>query len=360
VKGSYKDISGVITNTQYEDTGLKSGTYYYKVRAVAAISSGAKAKTTYGDYSDVSSVMVVPEQVQGLEANAEGFSGISLSWNETEEADGYVVSRSDSPDGTFKKIATVKGKTSYTDAKCNEGETYYYCVAAYRSSVKSVGMNSKTAKAVAGGGVVSVNELSATAVSDTNIKLTWNAVPGAKSYQIYRSVGSKKAIGTSPYKTVTKNSYTDVVKTSTADFDQQIYYTVYAVSAGGNKSVAATANCNRVMIPTITDYKVTGDGEVILTVTYPSSSKAIKWINVFQGSTEKKVRECSLKDYDFTETINMEATMPKKLKVYTEFDKPGTYYIALNSEVNTENMNANGSYGFVASEKSNIVRVVIP
>ena len=58
---------------------------------------------------------------------------MSLSWKKVKNATGYYIYRSTSRDGEYKKIATTS-KTSYTDKKIPEMNTYYYKIAAYRKT----------------------------------------------------------------------------------------------------------------------------------------------------------------------------------------------------------------------------------
>lgn len=68
----------------------------------------------------------------------------SLRWKKVTNATGYYIYRSTSRDSGYKKVATVIGKTSYTDKKSlKNGGYYYYKIVAYRKS------GSKVTKSVA-------------------------------------------------------------------------------------------------------------------------------------------------------------------------------------------------------------------
>ena len=58
---------------------------------------------------------------------------VSVSWNKTNGATGYVVYMATSKNGKYSKIATLKGnsKVSYTKTGLTKGKTYYFKVAAY-------------------------------------------------------------------------------------------------------------------------------------------------------------------------------------------------------------------------------------
>lgn len=64
-----------------------------------------------------------------------GTAQASLRWKKVTNATGYYIYRSTSENSGYKKIATVTGKTSYTDKKSlkNSG-TYYYKIVTFRKS----------------------------------------------------------------------------------------------------------------------------------------------------------------------------------------------------------------------------------
>lgn len=74
---------------------------------------------------------------------------VDLTWSKVSGAKGYQIYRATSKNGTYKKIAAVSGKTTYSDDSVIENKTYYYKVRAYKkvsgktkyssySSIKSV------------------------------------------------------------------------------------------------------------------------------------------------------------------------------------------------------------------------------
>ena len=60
-------------------------------------------------------------------------NSVKLSWSKVSGAQGYEVYRSTSKYGTYKKVATVSGKT-YKNTGLTKGKTYYYKVRAYKKS----------------------------------------------------------------------------------------------------------------------------------------------------------------------------------------------------------------------------------
>lgn len=64
-----------------------------------------------------------------------GRHSANLRWKKVSNATGYYIYRSTSENGYYKKVATVKGKTSYTDKKSlKKSGYYYYKIVAYRKS----------------------------------------------------------------------------------------------------------------------------------------------------------------------------------------------------------------------------------
>ena len=89
---------------------------------------------------------------QSLKVSKAGTTKATLTWKKVKNATGYEVYRSDSKNGTYKKVTTISkaATVKYTDKKgLKKGKTYYYKVRAYNkvkgkknysnySSVKSV------------------------------------------------------------------------------------------------------------------------------------------------------------------------------------------------------------------------------
>lgn len=130
-----KTITSGSTST-YSDKSksLKLGrTYYYKVRAYAK--SGGK--TVYGSFTPVKAQkkQVSTPKITGVKKS---YTSVKISWKKVGGASGYRIYRSSSPNGKYKKIATIRKSSakSYTNSKLSSGKTYYYKVKAYRKSGK--------------------------------------------------------------------------------------------------------------------------------------------------------------------------------------------------------------------------------
>ncbi len=130
-EGKYKIIAKPAGTTySYTDTKLTTGQpYSYKVKAYKTI-NGKKYKSPR---SKAVSAKPVPGKPKKPLITNTG-RGLTISWKSIKGASGYILYRSTSKNGTFKKKKTLKGKTSvsFVDTKVTAGRTYYYKVVAYR------------------------------------------------------------------------------------------------------------------------------------------------------------------------------------------------------------------------------------
>ncbi len=135
--GSYSKI-GTTTKTYYTDKKAKSGKkYYYVVKAVNEAGSSSSS-SSLSKYYLADPTLKTPQSTK---------KGVVLKWNKITGADGYVVYRK-TGSGSYKKIATVKGKSkvTYTDKSAKKGKTYTYKVKAYKSETYSAYSNTKKIK----------------------------------------------------------------------------------------------------------------------------------------------------------------------------------------------------------------------
>ncbi|MGN0443769.1 MAG: leucine-rich repeat protein, partial [Acutalibacteraceae bacterium] len=118
------------TKTTYTFTKLSKGTTY-KVRVTAYKTIDGK-KVSSSVYTQLTTATKPGTPTLKVKAGAKK---ASLSWNKQTGASGYVVYMATSKNGTYKKIATVKGgtKVSYTKTGLTKGKTYYFKVKAYKT-----------------------------------------------------------------------------------------------------------------------------------------------------------------------------------------------------------------------------------
>ena len=269
--GTYKKIKKIDSGrtTSYIDEGLTTGTkYYYKVRAYCTVNK----KAVYGEYSAIASGKPIP-QTPVIEAKSTDYQTVTISWKSVAGSDGYRIYRSETADGTYKLAKTVgSAKTSYKNKKLTTGKEYFYKVRAYcnKNGKKVFSQYSEVKSAVPV--LNKPTNLKAVVENDNQIKLTWDAVSGAKTYTVLRSTSL-----TGTYKVATEicntNSYIDTNVTNGKTY----YYKVFAVRGSAVSettepvmavAVSLTLSVSEVVMKTGTQVKVSA-------ATKPSS--AIMW-----------------------------------------------------------------------------------
>ncbi len=203
-------------------TRLASGT----VTITASTASGQTAS------------LQIMEKLKAPTAKISSYSptAVKISWNKIGNAAGYVVYRSTSKTGTYKKIGSTTGcnSTSYTDKTVTAGKKYYYKVKARGTTSDANSVNSKVISATAR---LKTPVATAKRVSATSIKVKWNKVSGATGYTIYRA--SSK---TGTYKKIAavKSSVTSYTNKNLTNGKN--YY--YKVVATGKKAAYKSAASN--------------------------------------------------------------------------------------------------------------------
>lgn len=179
-----------ITLLSYDDTTAVFGaTYSYTVSAVNEHGQGAQSTADTG-YVGCGSQAVTPA---GLAASTDQLSQITITWTAVSVATSYNVYVSDTADGTYTLLSSVTG-TSYVQTGLAENATRYYKV----SSVNLCGESSLGSYVIGQTAcplLVMPTGLSATTDQADRIDVTWDAVSGATSYNVYIN-GSSTAVST--------------------------------------------------------------------------------------------------------------------------------------------------------------------
>ncbi|MDO5410593.1 MAG: fibronectin type III domain-containing protein [Lachnospiraceae bacterium] len=199
--GNYQSIA-IVTNSDYADAmsytdkNVHAGTtYYYKVCAY-------NPDFTYPDgyLSEALSASPIPARLK-LAAKAASYSSIHLSWKKGETGvSGYKIYQAESKNGSYKRIKTITDPktTSYVKKKLTIGKNYYYKIISYTTvnDKNYYGDYSSIIKAVPS--VIASKIQTIKLAGITKAELTWEKVPGAHGYVIYRASskdGTYKKIG---------------------------------------------------------------------------------------------------------------------------------------------------------------------
>lgn len=136
VNDSPRSVSGTVLTLQFD---VADGLEYQEsviTTNVIGLNNEDTAVLTDEVLSDSVSVGQAPLNKPVVESADSTFLGVKVKWSKDENADGYIVYRSDSKNGTFTQVASVWG-TSYSDIFVKNNKTYYYKVVSYQGSRKN-------------------------------------------------------------------------------------------------------------------------------------------------------------------------------------------------------------------------------
>ena len=230
--GTYKLLK-TTTDTQLTNTSTAAGTtYYYKVMAIHANSA---ANSAYSAVKSRTCDLAVPTNVKS--SNLENSGAVQISWDPVEGASKYYIYRADSKDGEYKVVANSTG-TYANNTSVTAGKTYYYKVMAVHSNT--------AANSALSGYTARTCDLPRPSItlsgiaSSGKIKISWNAVEGAKEYSVYRATEEN---GT--YKLLKTTTGTQLTNTSTAA-GTTYYYKVMAIHANSAANSAYSTVKSRI------------------------------------------------------------------------------------------------------------------
>ena len=180
----FRDIATVgVNSTSFTDTGLREGTeYYYRVRAYNAYTTSA-----YSNEKSVTTLYNIPAAPSGLTITSLLSNKVSLSWTDnSRDETGFKIQRKTGATGTYATIKTTAANvTAYNDTAVIDGTLYYYRVCATNGARDSAFSNEAS-----GTTPLARPHLTATAVSSSEIDLTWiDQSVSATGYKIERKVG---------------------------------------------------------------------------------------------------------------------------------------------------------------------------
>ena len=206
----------LIEETTYVDANLAKGTYYYTVEAIAKENDPIYENSEQSVHS--TGIKIVPPVVEKTPLNApeavavkEGTKAIKISWDKVDNATSYELYRS--KDGAEKEKIQDLTETSYVDDDLEAGSYSYYVVAVpeedseYLASESSQGTQAvEIALPVVE--KTPLNAPKATAVKEGTkaIKISWDKVDNAVSYELYRS---KNGAEKEKIQNLTETSYVD-------------------------------------------------------------------------------------------------------------------------------------------------------
>ncbi len=182
---------------QYTDKKVKSGTKYtYTIKA----SDIYDECSPYNEKGWSKEFLSTPK----ISSISNYYGGPKISWKKVTGAAKYNVYRKTKSSGNWTKIDSTSS-TSYIDSSAKADKKYYYAISAVDGKSESCATKSSLDKIRKS--VTYSAELIVANTTDTDIKVSWNKVSGAKKYEVYRKAGSEKKW--KKLTTTSKTSYTD-------------------------------------------------------------------------------------------------------------------------------------------------------
>lgn len=270
--GTYKVVKTIKSGntTSYKDTSVKAGkTYYYTVETM--VKTGDNICYS-GDSASMEGRTAKKAKIKYAVSN--GSNQIEVNWGAVSGAYGYRIKRSTSKNGTYKVVATLKGKnnTTYQDKKLKTAKTYYYKVETINKVNGKKGYSGDSA-------VVSAKTLKTTSITaveatgSTSVRLEWKAVDGSSGYQIYRSTSKD-----SGYKKVgqVKGKNTKKYEDKTLEAGKTYYYQVRAYKSNSAKNgVSSFSKAQKAWtIKQVVFSQITSDSKNQVTLGWKKVSKA--------------------------------------------------------------------------------------
>ncbi|WP_328587631.1 PA14 domain-containing protein [Serinibacter arcticus] len=230
-----------VTAPAFGDTGLAAGTTYHY--AVVAVNEGGSSSASAEASVVVPAAPVAPAAPANLTATVAA-SSATLAWTASQGATGYAVYRSaTSPvatDGAPLNAAPLT-TAGYTDSTVAAGQTYHYAVVALGEGTLRSPASNEASVTVPQAPVAPAAPVVTGAVDGDDVDLTWPAVAGATSYDVYRSTSATVVTTGTPLAAgVTTPSHTD----TTVQPGTTYRYAVVAVNAAGRSAASATVSVN--------------------------------------------------------------------------------------------------------------------
>jgi fibronectin type 3 domain-containing protein len=294
---------GASTTTSYVDSTAANGTtYYYRVTADNAAGEGSASTQSPGVTPAVP--VAVPVAPTGLSATP-GDAQVTLQWTAVAGASSYNVYRSTSSGSQGSKIGS-SSTAQYSDTAASNGITYYYAVTADNAvgegpaSAQSSGVT-PSVPATAPSAPTGINAVA----GNNQVAVSWTAVAGATSYNVYRST-SAAAQGSKVGSSAT-TAYND----ATAANGTTYYYVVTASNAVGEGPASAPSSGATPAVPVNAPTAPTAvnvvAGNALVTVSWAASPTATSYKiyrSTSQGSQGSLLGSSSTTSYSDTAVVN--------------------------------------------------------
>ncbi|MEE3385820.1 MAG: hypothetical protein VZR36_12155, partial [Prevotella sp.] len=176
----FTKVASEITATTWNDNTPLSGNNYYRVCAVGHGLTSSASNTTYVNYS-----LDAPQNATAT--IQENNYTINVAWDAVAHAESYDVYRSSNSSGGFIKVASGIASTTWNDATPLAGNNYYRIYAIGHGLTSPA---SNTTSVINYALDAPQNVTAVIPDDDFVIRVSWDAVAHAESYDVYRSSNS--------------------------------------------------------------------------------------------------------------------------------------------------------------------------
>ncbi|NDI36498.1 kelch repeat-containing protein [Chengkuizengella sediminis] len=237
------------TNTWKYVSNINTGRIYFESQVIDGkifVFGGVDSNNNLLNSVEVYTPISIPNMPINLIASSND-SQVSLTWNEVENTDSYIVKRAFTSGGPYEIIAENVTETSYIDVTVENDVTYYYVVSSVNVDIESE--NSIEAAATPKLPTTSSNLI--LMAGDAEVNLTWSAVENATNYIVKRSLTSE-----GPYNVIAENitetSYLDL----TVENGVTYYYVILSVNnleeIGNSNEASATPGSSGTSLANLT------------------------------------------------------------------------------------------------------------
>jgi fibronectin type 3 domain-containing protein len=325
----------VTPETSWTDTGLATGTEYY-YRVSAAMNNAGEGKMS----ATVSARPMKPSVPANVRSEAVSANRIDISWDAALAAVSYKVYRAENADGSYSPLSAMAiTELTYIDTSVTGGKGYYYKVAGENNLGEGIlsayTFSATTVPPVPVG-------VTGTALSETQITVSWNAVSGASTYRLYRAGDSGGPFTILTIITAPDTTYTDASLNPVTEY----FYKVSAVNGIGEGGQSETASAvTRIPPP-----------DTVSAAPDSAASIAVSWSQV-NTAINYKVYRCSTGENGPYELV---ATIPGLSYSDTISDTGLRYYYKVSAvNVNGESsLSVHASAGFVFPESPSSLTAV--
>jgi fibronectin type 3 domain-containing protein len=237
------------------------------VTAVNAIGESAAS-------SQASASLVQPNAPTGVTAIPTSSTSATITWNAVAGATSYNLYWSTTSGVTPANGTKIADVTSpYTQTGLTDGSTYYYVVTAVNAIGESAASSQASVSLMPPSSPTGVN----TTPGNGQVQISWTAVSGAASYNIYYSITSGAGIGGNKI-TGANNPYTLTGLTNGTTY----YFVVTAVNVYGESAASSQVSATPVLSAPTGVQATPGNGQVQISWTTESGAASY---NIYYSKT---------------------------------------------------------------------------